>query len=103
MTDVAILGAGELGGALAHLLARRNIVRAIRLIDDSGRVAAGKALDIAQAGAVEGHATFVEGTTDLYAAAGGSIIVIADRAGRGEWQGDEALGLIKSLRFNAPS
>src|SRR5262245_3871780 len=48
MQEVAIVGAGELGGAVAHVLARRDAVRSIVLADESGRVAAGKALDIAQ-------------------------------------------------------
>jgi len=49
MQSVAIFGAGELGGQVAHLLARRDVARAIVLLDDAGTVAAGKALDIAQA------------------------------------------------------
>src|SRR4051812_39469492 len=54
---VAIVGGGELGGLLAHVLARRNIAHDICLIDDNGRVAQGKALDIAQAAPVEGSAS----------------------------------------------
>ena len=50
MKDVAIIGAGEVGGLLAHVLARRDTAAEIRLIDESGRVAAGKALDITLAG-----------------------------------------------------
>jgi hypothetical protein len=49
MREVAIVGAGELGGLVAHALARRNSAGVIRLIDDSSRVAEGKALDISQA------------------------------------------------------
>ena len=49
MREVAIVGAGELGGLTAHALARRNAAGLIRLIDDAGRVAEGKALDISQA------------------------------------------------------
>ncbi len=45
MQRVAIIGAGELGGATAHALARSNLVRSITLIDETRRVAAGKALD----------------------------------------------------------
>ena len=63
MREVAIVGAGELGGAVAHVLARRDVVRSIRSIDETGRVAAGKALDIAQAAPVEGFATKLTGTT----------------------------------------
>ena len=61
MNDVAIIGAGELGGSLAHVLARGNVARAIRLIDETGQVAAGKALDIAQAGPVENFSTELSG------------------------------------------
>ena len=49
MSTVAILGAGPLGGALAHKLADRNRVCEVRLIDPIGNIAAGKALDIQQA------------------------------------------------------
>ena len=89
MIDVAILGAGELGGALAHRLARTNVAATIRLIDDKGRVAAGKALDIAESAPVEGFATQLSGSTDVNAAAGAHVIVLADRSGGGEWQGDD--------------
>ena len=79
MIDVAIIGAGELGGSFAHVLARRGIVRRIQLIDPSGQVAAGKALDIMQAGPVEGFTTPVMGSTDLSRVAGCALVVIADQ------------------------
>src|SRR5207245_5970478 len=64
MTDVAIIGAGEVGGLIAHVLARRDAVAEIRLIDESGRVAAGKALDITQAAPSERFAARVSGAID---------------------------------------
>src|SRR5256885_12390885 len=82
MREVAIIGAGELGGALAHVLASRGAVRTLRLVDDKARVAEGKALDIAQAGPVQGFATEITGSGDVAAAGGGPVIVVADR-GRG--------------------
>ena len=88
MLDVAIIGGGELGGLLAHVLARRGTAGDIRIIDDAGGVAAGKALDITQAAPLERFATRVSGSTDLSIAAGCGIVVLADRAGRGEWDGD---------------
>ena len=102
MAEVAIIGAGELGGALAHVLARIDAVAAIRLVDDGGRVAEGKALDIMQAGAVEQFATRVSGATELISAAGARVLFITDRADRadgsaGEWQGEEALMLLKRI------
>jgi malate dehydrogenase len=103
MREVAIVGSGELGGAVAHLAARRNLVRTITLIDDNGRVAAGKALDIAQAAPVEAFSTEIDGTADLSRAAGASVVIIADRFGRaGEWQGEDALMLLKRLSHVAP-
>ncbi|MFN7916108.1 MAG: hypothetical protein U0Q55_12285 [Vicinamibacterales bacterium] len=80
MIDVAIIGAGELGGSLAHVLARREIVRRIQLIDPSGQIAAGKALDIMQTGPVEGFTTPLHGSTDLTRVAGAHLVVLADQA-----------------------
>jgi len=102
MHEVAIIGAGELGGALAHVLARRDAVRSIRLVDEKGRVAEGKALDIAQAAPVEGFATRLSGSTDVATAAGASVIVLADRMTGGEWQADDAAQLVRQLARSAP-
>jgi len=102
MHEVAIVGAGELGGALAHVLARRDATRTIRLIDDQGRVAEGKALDIAQSAPVEGFATQLSGSTDWATGAGARVIVVADRFGRGECSGDEGLQLVGQLARSAP-
>ena len=101
MQRVAIIGAGELGGATAHALARSNLVRSITLIDETRRVAAGKALDIAQAAPVEGFATQLSGDTDVSMAAGASIVILADRAAGGEWQGEDGLVLLRRLSHTA--
>jgi malate/lactate dehydrogenase len=102
MREVAIIGAGELGGLVTHALARGNSAGVVRLIDDRGRVAEGKALDISQAASVEGFATAVAGSTSLSAAGGADVVVIADRAGSDIWQGEEALTLIRQLNAIAP-
>ncbi|HXH24114.1 MAG TPA: hypothetical protein VNI78_02625, partial [Vicinamibacterales bacterium] len=100
MATVCIVGAGELGGAIAHALARRERVSRVRLVDASAPVAAGKALDIQQSGAVERFHTRLEGTDDISRAAGCDVCVIADRFGRPstEWQGDEGLAMLDRLR-----
>jgi malate dehydrogenase len=103
MRDIAIIGAGELGGAAAHTLARRGIAAAVRLIDDQGRVAEGKALDITQAAPVEGFATAVSGSTDLMTAGGADLVILADRVNGGEWRGDDGLMLLKRLLGVAPA
>jgi malate dehydrogenase len=66
-------------------------------VDESGSVAAGKALDIMQAGAVESFATRVAGAADLVAVTTAPIVVLADRWSTGEWQGEEGLGLLKRV------
>jgi malate dehydrogenase len=105
MREVAIVGAGELGGLVTHALAQSEAADIVRLIDDSGRVAEGKALDISQAAPVEGFATAVVGSTGLSAAAGAAVVVIADRVGNPgntEWQGEAALTLVGQLHAIAP-
>lgn len=97
MFEIAIVGAGELGGTLAHVLARTDVARAIRLVDDRGSIAEGKSLDIMQSAPVELFATTVTGTTELTSAAGAHLVFVADRAAGGEWQGDEALMLLKRI------
>jgi len=97
MHEVAIIGAGELGGACAHILARQNFVASIRLVDDRGSIAIGKALDITQAGPIEAFATRLTGTNDVASAAGASVVIVADRAGGTEWEGEDALRLVTRL------
>jgi malate dehydrogenase len=96
MTTVCIIGAGELGGAIAHALARRERVGSVVLIDAAAKIAAGKALDIQQAGAVEGFHTRLSGTDDISRVTGCSVCVVADRGGPSsvEWQGDEGLAML---------
>jgi len=99
MVSVAIIGAGELGGAVAQALAGRECVHRVLLIDAAAGIAAGKALDIQQSGAVTGVHTRLEGTDDLSRAVGCIACVIADRAGQpsSEWQGDDGLSLLGRL------
>jgi malate dehydrogenase len=102
MDQVAIIGGGELGGLLAHVLARRDIAPDIRLIDDNVRAALGKTLDISQAAPVEGFASRLSGSADLSVAAGAAIVAIADPFGAPEWQGEPAMLLLKRLNDLAP-
>lgn len=97
MADIVIVGAGPIGGALAFQLARRDAAPSIALVDPAGQIAAGKALDIAQAGPVEGFSTRVTGTTDVFVAAGAPIVVLADTAVGVEWSGEDAWTLLRRL------
>jgi malate dehydrogenase len=102
MDRIAVLGAGELGGLLAHVLARRAVARDICLIDERARVAEGKALDIMQAAPVEGFSTAVVGSSDTSLVGGATLIVLADAIGTGEWQGEPGLALLKRTQDFAP-
>jgi malate dehydrogenase len=99
VSTVVVLGAGEIGGALARQLAATDLVSRIVLVDDLATVAAGKALDVAQSGPVDRYHTALSGTSDLAAVIGAAMIVIADRAGQpgGEWQDEAGLALVKRV------
>ena len=98
MSFIAIVGAGALGGALAQRLAARGRIREVRLIDEQGRVAQGKALDIQQSGAVDGFTTRLSAAESIEAAAGAAAIVLADAsAGDVEHTGEAGLSLVKRL------
>jgi malate dehydrogenase len=95
---VAIIGAGDIGGALARELAALDLVSRIVIVDDLANVAAGKALDVAQSGPVDGYHTALSGTNDLAAVLGATAIVIADRASDpSEWQDDAGLAVLKRV------
>jgi malate dehydrogenase len=97
MTSAAILGAGPIGSAIAHRLAERARLGEVRLIDDQGAVAAGKALDIRQAGPIGGYDTAISGATDILLAAGADVIVFADPIAGGEWEGEQGLAAVQRL------
>jgi len=98
MKRVAIVGAGEIGAAVARALAEHEVVREVTLIDQSSLVASGKALDILQSGPLEGSDTRVISAPDLDAVVGTDVVVIADRHGAGgEWTGNDAAELLRRL------
>jgi malate dehydrogenase len=99
MTTAGIIGAGDIGGAVAHALARAESAARIWLVDSAADPAAGKALDIQQSGAIEGFSTQLRGTSDITRIIGCDVCIVADRFAAGsspprpesqsEWQGDE--------------
>jgi malate dehydrogenase len=97
MSLVAILGAGEIGGAVARALASRSRVDAIRIVDDNVTVATGKALDLRQSGPISRSDIHIEAAADLAAVAGASAIVLADPFGGAEWTGEGALAMLRRL------
>jgi len=98
MSVVAIIGAGPLGGSLAHTIAVGDGIREVRLIDMELAIATGKALDILQSGPVERFSTRVTAASSVLAAAGADAIVMADAAaGTGEHAGEAGLAIVRQL------
>src|SRR6478752_1237725 len=97
MATVVILGAGDIGGALARQLAAIDLVSRIVIVDDLANVAAGKALDVAQSAPVDGYHTAMAGTSDVAAVVGAAIIIVADTAAApsAEWKDEAGLALVK--------
>ncbi len=75
LPHVTIIGAGQVGATTAHLLALKELANVV-LIDIVEGLAAGKALDLLQAAAIEDLPVAVTGTTDYAAMAGSQVVVI---------------------------
>ena len=72
---VTVVGAGNVGATCAQELARRDYCD-VALVDIKDGLAAGKALDINQAGAVLGYEPRVVGSTDYEITGGSEVVVI---------------------------
>jgi malate dehydrogenase len=72
---VTVVGAGNVGATCAQELARRDYCE-VALVDIKEGLAAGKALDINQAGAVLGYEPRVTGSTEYDITAGSDVVVI---------------------------
>jgi malate dehydrogenase len=99
VATAVILGAGDIGGALARQLAAIDVVSRIVLVDDLANVAAGKALDVAQSAPVDRYHTVMVGTADVSAVVGAAVVVIADVASQpgAEWKDEGGLALVKRV------
>jgi malate dehydrogenase len=97
VSTVVVLGAGDIGGALARQLAALDLVSRIVIVDDLANVAAGKALDVAQSAPVDRYHTVMAGTGDLAAVVGAAVIIVADTAAPPgtEWKDEAGLALVK--------
>ncbi len=75
MNKISLIGAGNIGGTLAHLLALKKLGN-ITLIDVVSGMPQGKALDLSQSSAVEGFTGSIEGTNDFSKMKGSEVIII---------------------------
>jgi malate dehydrogenase len=72
---ISLIGAGAIGGTLAHLLFMKQYSDIV-LLDVNASVAKGKALDISQSGAVTGNDVHIVGTDDYSQVAGSDAIIV---------------------------
>jgi malate dehydrogenase len=90
---IALIGAGMIGGTLAHLAAIREMGDIV-LVDVAEGIPQGKALDLAQAGPVEGFDSRLTGTNDYADIAGADVcIVTAGVARKPGMSRDDLLGI----------
>ena len=72
---IALIGAGNIGGTLAHMIGLKELGDVV-LFDVFGGVAAGKALDIMQSGPVDGFDAVMSGGSDYTAIAGSDVVIV---------------------------
>ncbi len=76
MSKISLIGAGQIGGTLAHLIGIKELVNEVVLFDVASGVAKGKALDIAQSSSVDGFDVKFSGTDDYKDIKGSDVIII---------------------------
>ena len=72
---IALIGAGQIGGTLAHLVALKELGDIV-LFDIIDGVPQGKALDLAEFGPVEGFNAKLAGASDYAAIAGADVVIV---------------------------
>ena len=90
---IALIGAGNIGGTLAHLAAQKELGDIV-LFDVVEGVPQGKALDLSQCGPVEGFDAKITGTNDYADIAGADVIIVtAGVARKPGMSRDDLLGI----------
>jgi malate dehydrogenase len=72
---ISLIGAGQIGGTLAHLIALKELADVV-LFDVAEGIAKGKALDIAQSSSVDGFNIEISGTNNYEDTKNSDVIII---------------------------
>jgi malate dehydrogenase len=72
---ITLIGAGQIGGTLAHLIALKELADVV-LFDVAGGIAKGKALDISQSSPIDGFNINLSGTDDYEDTKNSDVIII---------------------------
>ena len=76
MSKISLIGAGQIGGTLAHLIGIKELVNEVVLFDVASGIAKGKALDIAQSSSVDGFNVKFSGTDNYDDIKNSDVIII---------------------------
>ena len=76
MSKVTVVGAGNVGATVANVLAHKDIVKEVVLLDIKGDFAKGKALDTWEQAPIDYYSTMVRGTDDYKDTKNSDIVVI---------------------------
>ncbi len=95
---IALIGAGQIGGTLAHLAALKELGDIV-LFDIVDGVPQGKALDLAESGPVEGFNAKLAGASDYSAIAGADVVIVTAGVPRKPGMSrDDLLGINLTVR-----
>ncbi len=112
MTKISLIGAGQIGGTLAHLIGTKELVNEVVLFDVASGIAKGKALDIAQSSSVDGFNVKFSGTDDYKDIKDSDVIIITAGVPRKPGMSrDDLLGInlkiikqvAEGIKHNAPN
>ena len=76
MKKISLIGAGQIGGTLAHLIGLKELANEVVLFDVVSGVAKGKALDIAQSSSVDGFNVKFSGTDNYEDIKNSDVIIV---------------------------
>ena len=76
MSKISLIGAGQIGGTLAHLIGLKELANEVVLFDVASGIAKGKALDIAQSSSVDGFNVKISGTDNYGDIKDSDVIII---------------------------
>jgi len=111
MKKISLIGAGQIGGTLAHLIGTKELVNEVVLFDVASGIAKGKGLDIAQSSSVDGFNVKFSGTDDYKDIKNSDVIIITAGVPRKPGMSrDDLLGInlkiikqvAKGIKQNAP-
>ncbi len=76
MKKITLIGAGQIGGTLAHLIGLKKVAGEVVLFDVASGIAKGKALDIAQSSSIDGFDVKFSGTDNYEDIKDSDVIII---------------------------